>query len=96
MFWVEHQRSSASESLKHQNIKMCSHHFEEQIQKEIDDVIGRERSPCVEDRKSLPFTNAFIHEVMRTLDLVPVTARYTMQDVTLRSFRILKVPNVHL
>jgi hypothetical protein len=34
-------------------------------QKEIDEVIGSERLPGFEDRKSLPYVNALFQEVVR-------------------------------
>ncbi len=42
-----------------------------QIQQELDEVVGRERSVGLEDRKKLPFTEACIHEIMRHAPIVP-------------------------
>ncbi|TSP46832.1 Cytochrome P450 2G1 [Bagarius yarrelli] len=60
-----------------------------QIQTEIDTVIGRERIPVMEDRKSLPFTDAVIHEVQRYVDLVPLNIpHYTTRPITFRGYTI--------
>ncbi|XP_058228774.1 cytochrome P450 2G1-like [Hemibagrus wyckioides] len=61
------------------------------MQKEIDAVIGRERSPSMEDRKSLPFTDAVIHEVQRYVDLVPLNVpHYATHPIKFRGYTIPK------
>ncbi|XP_027018482.2 cytochrome P450 2C20 [Tachysurus fulvidraco] len=61
------------------------------MQKEIDAVIGRDRSPSMDDRKSLPFTDAVIHEVQRYVDLVPLNVpHYTTHPITFRGYSIPK------
>uniref|UniRef100_A0A8B9HE79 Cytochrome P450, family 2, subfamily Y, polypeptide 3 n=1 Tax=Astyanax mexicanus TaxID=7994 RepID=A0A8B9HE79_ASTMX len=65
--------------------------IQERMQKEIDSVIGQERSPMMEDRKSLPFTDAVIHEVQRYVDLVPLNVpHYAVRDITFRGYTIPK------
>lgn len=62
------------------------------MQTEIDSVIGEDRSPKMEDRKSLPFTDAVLHEVQRFLDIVPFSLpHYALKDISLRGYTIPKV-----
>lgn len=35
------------------------------MQQEIDDVVGSNRQPSMEDKVKLPYTNAFTHEMLR-------------------------------
>lgn len=63
------------------------------MQLEIDSVVG-DRSPRMEDRKSLPFTDAVLHEVQRFLDIVPFSLpHYALKDISFRGYTI---PKVHL
>uniref|UniRef100_A0A8D0QFG8 unspecific monooxygenase n=1 Tax=Sus scrofa TaxID=9823 RepID=A0A8D0QFG8_PIG len=41
------------------------------VQKEIDSVIERHRSPCMQDRSRMPYTDAVVHEIQRYIDLMP-------------------------
>ena len=41
------------------------------VQEEIERVVGRHRSPCMQDRHSMPYTDAVLHEIQRYLDLLP-------------------------
>lgn len=67
------------------------------MQLDIDTVIGRERCPYVEDRKSLPFTDAVLHEIQRLLDIVPMNVpHYALQDISFRGYTIPKVLWCHL
>ncbi|XP_048836465.1 cytochrome P450 2C19-like [Brienomyrus brachyistius] len=74
--------------------------IQERVQIEIDTVIGRDRCPMMEDRKSLPFTNAVIHEVQRFLDILPFSLpHYATRDISFRGYTIPKgtfiIPFLH-
>ncbi|XP_073070341.1 cytochrome P450 1B1 isoform X1 [Manis javanica] len=44
-----------------------------QVQAEVDQVVGRERLPCLDDQPKLPYVMAFLYEAMRFSSFVPVT-----------------------
>nr|QQL94708.1 cytochrome P450 2g1 [Lateolabrax maculatus] len=74
--------------------------IQEKMQQEIDNVIGQDRCPSMEHRKSLPFTDAVIHEVQRFLDIVPFSLpHYALQDISFRGYTIPKdtviIPLLH-
>nr|XP_034352099.1 cytochrome P450 2C13, male-specific-like isoform X1 [Arvicanthis niloticus] len=46
-------------------------HITAKVQEEIDHVIGRHRSPCMQDRNHMPYTNAMVHEFQRFIDIAP-------------------------
>lgn len=70
----------------------CDVSCPDRMQQEIDSVVGAARCPNMEDRKSLPFTDAVIHEVQRCLDIVPFSLpHYTLHDVSFRGYTIPKV-----
>ncbi|XP_035535901.1 cytochrome P450 2G1-like [Morone saxatilis] len=86
-------RYGLSVLIKHPNIQ-------EKMQQEIDSVIGADRCPRMEDRKSLPFTDAVIHEVQRFLDIVPFSLpHYALHDISFRGYTIPKdtviIPFLH-
>ncbi|XP_026222707.1 cytochrome P450 2C31-like [Anabas testudineus] len=65
--------------------------IQEKLQQEIATVIGRKRCPKMEDRKSLPFTDAVIHEVQRFVDIFPFSLpHYALKDISFRGYTIPK------
>lgn len=43
------------------------------VQAELDQVVGRDRLPCLQDQPNLPYVMAFLYEAMRFSSFVPVT-----------------------
>ncbi|XP_067416389.1 cytochrome P450 2F3-like isoform X2 [Emydura macquarii macquarii] len=65
------------------------------VQAEINWVIGRHRSPCVEDRAHMPYTDAVIHEVQRFSDVLPMGAPHAVtRETQFRDFLLPKGTNV--
>ena len=67
------------------------------VQGEIDRVIGRHRSPCMQDRSHMPYTDAVVHEIQRYIDLVPSSLPHMVtHDIEFRNYIIPKVRLVFL
>uniref|UniRef100_G1PNL4 Cytochrome P450 family 1 subfamily B member 1 n=1 Tax=Myotis lucifugus TaxID=59463 RepID=G1PNL4_MYOLU len=43
------------------------------VQAELDQVVGRDRLPCLDDQPKLPYIMAFLYEAMRFSSFVPIT-----------------------
>ncbi|KAM5145957.1 cytochrome P450 2B4-like [Mantella aurantiaca] len=66
------------------------------VYKEIDSIIGRDRSPKMQDRNHMPFTDAVIYEIHRFVDLFPMALpRKTTKDVEFRGYYLPKDTNVY-
>ncbi|XP_060048304.1 cytochrome P450 2C9-like isoform X1 [Erinaceus europaeus] len=60
-------------------------------QEEIERVIGRHRSPSMQDRSHMPYMDALVHEVQRYIDLLPINLPHAVtRDIKFRNYVIPK------
>ena len=65
---------AVSSSLCWALVYLLSHpHVQTNIHRELDDVIGRNRLPCLSDRSRLPYLEAVIHETLRIAPPFPMS-----------------------
>ncbi|KAG3264454.1 cytochrome P450 2C9-like, transcript variant X2 [Ictidomys tridecemlineatus] len=61
------------------------------LQEEIQRVIGKHNSPCMQDRNHMPYTNAVLHEIHRYINLSPIGIPHSVTcDVKFRNYLIPK------
>ncbi|XP_036024435.1 cytochrome P450 2C27-like isoform X4 [Onychomys torridus] len=83
---------TTSTTLRYSLLLLLKHpHVTAKVQEEIDRVVGRHRSPCMQDRNHMPYTDAMIHEVQRFIDLVPTNLPHEVTcDIKFRNYLIPK------
>ncbi|XP_018609571.2 cytochrome P450 2J2-like isoform X2 [Scleropages formosus] len=65
--------------------------IQEKVQTEIDQMIGQNRQPSMDDRARMHFTNAVIHEVQRFGNIVPIAPpRMSNRDTTISGYKVPK------
>ncbi|KAG7520610.1 cytochrome P450 2J2-like [Solea senegalensis] len=70
-------------------------HIQDDVQAEIDRVIGQTRQPTMADRPNMSYTDAVIHEIQRMGNIVPLNGpRVAAKDTTLGSYFIPKGTSV--
>ncbi|EGO03193.1 hypothetical protein SERLA73DRAFT_69101 [Serpula lacrymans var. lacrymans S7.3] len=68
-------------------------------QSELDQIVGQERMPEINDRPNLPYVTAFVNECMRLIPVAPVAIPHrAMEDETIDEYFIPKgatiIPNI--
>lgn len=61
------------------------------VQAELDEVVGRDRLPCMDDQPKLPYVMAFLYETLRFSSFVPITIPHaTTTDALVLGYHIPK------
>ena len=67
------------------------------VQLEIDEVVGPNRRVTLQDKASLPYTNAVLTESLRMATIVPYALPHSAtNDITLNGYKIPKVNIIFL
>ncbi|XP_069890695.1 cytochrome P450 2C5-like [Dipodomys merriami] len=87
---------TTSTTLRYSLLLLMKHpHVTAKVKEEIDHVIGRHRSPCMQDRSQMPYTDAVLHEIQRYIDLLPISLPHTVtREVQFRNYIIPKGTNI--
>ncbi|XP_052569397.1 cytochrome P450 2C25-like isoform X1 [Peromyscus californicus insignis] len=83
---------TTSTTLRYALLLLLKHpHVTAKVQEEINHVVGRHRSPCMQDRSHMPYTDAMIHEVQRFIDILPTNLPHAVTcDTKFRNYLIPK------
>ncbi|XP_076154105.1 cytochrome P450 2F2-like [Alosa pseudoharengus] len=83
---------TTSNTLRTATLYLMTHpHIQERCYQEIEEVLGSREQVCFEDRQSMPYVQAVIHEAQRMADTVPLSVLHsTTTDTEVQGYNIPK------
>ncbi|KAM4696336.1 cytochrome P450 2G1-like [Rhinophrynus dorsalis] len=84
-------------TLKHGLLLLVKYsEIQDKIHQEIDQVIGRNRAPNMNDRNNMPYTEAVINEIQRFADVLPLNGPHKVtRDTQFRGYAIPKDTEIY-
>uniref|UniRef100_A0A8C5RAI2 Cytochrome P450 n=1 Tax=Leptobrachium leishanense TaxID=445787 RepID=A0A8C5RAI2_9ANUR len=83
---------SVSTTLRYGILSLMKHpEIAARMQEELDEAVGRNRLPSMEDRSKMPYVDATIHEIMRITAIIPLSLpRVTTRETLYRGYKLPK------
>ncbi|XP_062382283.1 cytochrome P450 2F2-like isoform X2 [Sardina pilchardus] len=83
---------TTSNTLRTTTLYLTTHpHIQERCYQEIEEVLGSREQVCFEDRQSMPYVQAVIHEAQRVADVTPIGLYHnTTTDTHIHGYNIPK------
>ncbi|KAM4695596.1 cytochrome P450 2G1-like [Rhinophrynus dorsalis] len=96
LLWTAHNlfiagTESISTTLRHAFLILLKYpEIQAKLKEEINQVIGKDRLPISSDKLNMPYTEAFINELLRWIDIAPFNVTHAVTKVT--NFRGCTIP----
>jgi len=64
-------------------------HIQTKVQEELDNIVGKSRTPSIDDKSNLPYTEAVLMEIQRFANILPLGVNHcSKKDITINGITI--------